>query len=70
MRTWDLFEAIAGMLRFVRVGQSAGLTEMGVLIAEVVRMDGAKVGRPCWSKLWTNQKGLIKLVAMTFEFPV
>ena len=46
-------------------------TVMGTLMDEerVLTM-GAKVGRPCSSKLLTSQKGLMRDVAMTLALPV
>jgi len=53
------------------VGQSAGLTVIGVVSEEEdMRIFGDKVGRPSSSKLGTNQNGRMRLVAMTLALPV
>jgi hypothetical protein len=61
---------MAGEFRLSKVGQSAALMAIGLVMEAVVRMQGEKVGSPCSSKLCTNHKGLIKLVAMTLALPV
>jgi hypothetical protein len=61
---------MAGTFMLVMVGQSAGLMATGMQGALEKRTDGAKVGRPCSKRLFTNHKGLIRLVAITFALPV